>query len=168
MSDFTRATLRAFGSLGATLVVLSTFITWYTFDVVFRVGSTVHEFAVGVDLWGPYTLAGILLVVGGAVGLVLVNMPPAASSRPAGIVAAAIAVAVVVYAVIRCLQIPDLGISQIASALAGGASAGTHLDGGPFLAIAGGLMLFAGAASLLVPSTGEATARVRSHRPVAT
>jgi hypothetical protein len=122
-----------------------------------------HVVAVPVDLWSTSSLAaGILLAVAVA-AVVLLSVESAPAGR-AAVVVAVMGLGVAAYAAVRCFVLPDLGM-DVAPAVAGpGAAVGaqTHLDGGPFLALAGALMLIAGAAGLLPDS-----AVAREARPAA-
>jgi hypothetical protein len=151
MTNLTRSTLQAFGMLGAVLIALATFVSWYSYEVVFAAGRVVHVFQVPVDLWGPYTLAAILLLAGAVFGLVFLSLPASVSPRAAGLAVLAIAIAIGVWALIRCLDIPSLGVNELATP-ARGATASTVLDGGPFLALAGAVMLAMGSLSILLPA----------------
>lgn len=153
MSSDTRAALRGLGILGATVAGLTTFLPWYVFEVVLPVGGVTHVFAVPITLWGLTTLAPILIVVGAAVALLCLSFVRA---RWASAVAAVIGLGISAYAVVRCFDVPSFGVDLL-PASSGLPRAKTQLEGGPILAIGGGLMLLAGSlADLLAPRRREA------------
>lgn len=141
---------RVCGAVGASVVLLATFLPWYSFEVVLPVrGTQLHFFDVTSTLWGFTTLAPILVVVGAIVALVLLA---AGEGRLTGIVTALIALAILVYAVVRCFDLPSLGVALVGPNGVIATKAITTLEGGPFLAIAGGLMLAIGALGSLWPA----------------
>lgn len=147
MSDNTRSMLRLFGILGAVLVVMGTFVAWYSYEVVITTAPVAHVFVVPVDLWSLYPLAAALLVAGAAAIMVLVSVPALAARRAAGMAAGLLGLGITVYAAIRCFDMPDLGVGPIGGAL----EAETNLDGGPFLAFTGGALLILGSLPVLLP-----------------
>jgi hypothetical protein len=146
MFDDIKIPLRLAAAVGATVALFSTFLPWYSFGVVFPGNAIIHVFAVTTTLWGWTTLAPLLIVVGAAVALLFAA---AVDGRLAGIVVALIGAAITAYAVVRCFEVPHLGVRAEA-----GARPVSELEGGPFVAIAGGLMLLiGGVGELLLAST---------------
>jgi hypothetical protein len=164
MSNVTRTTLQLIGMLGAVLIALATFVAWYSYDVVFAIGRLVHVFSVPADLWGPYTLAAVLLLAGAAFALVLLNLPPAIPSRVAGVLVLAIAIAIGAWSIVRAVDIPSLGVGQVSGPVPT-AAAQTSVTGGPFLALAGAVMLAAGSLPLLAAASASERARARVASP---
>jgi hypothetical protein len=137
MFDDLRIPLRLLAAVGATIALFSTFLPWYSFGVVIRGGGeVVHVFSVTTTLWGWTTLAPILLVATAAVALTFTAVVP---GRISGVVMALVGLGIAVYAIVRCFDIPNLAIHGPA-----GIRAVTELEGGPFVAIAGGVMLVIG------------------------
>ncbi|MCW3009594.1 MAG: hypothetical protein JWP17_4220 [Solirubrobacterales bacterium] len=168
MYDDTRLLLRGLGVLGASFLVLATFLPWFSYQVLLPAGRVVTVLDIGVSLWAVTTVAATLFVVGGVVAAVMLTV---VASRLAGVVTALVGLGAVAYTVVRCFSIPDLGINRVASILPT-AHATTTLEGGLFLGMAGGLMLlFASLADLLpakgdearAPATEEASAPGRSR-----
>jgi hypothetical protein len=154
MPSDTRAVLRGVGALGATLAVFATFLPWYVFEVIIPVPGFTHVFAVATSLWGVTTLAPILIVVSAVVALVCLSMVRA---RWAGVIEALIGVGITAYAVVRCFDVPALGVDLLAP---GAGRATTQLGGGTFMAMAAGLALLAGSLGDLLPvRDGTATTR---------
>jgi hypothetical protein len=147
----TRALLRGLGALGATAAAMATFLPWYVFAVVFAPAGVTHAVAVPVTLWGLTTLAPILIVTGATAALVCLAM---VDERWAGVIEALIGLGIAVYALVRCFDIPALGVNTVSQILPG-AKAATTLEGGPFLALTGGLMLLAGSVGDLLPGAPE-------------
>jgi hypothetical protein len=149
MFDDIRIPLRLSAAVGATIALFSTFLPWYAFGVVFPTGGLLHVFSVTTTLWGWTTLAPILIIVGATIALIVTAAVPA---RIAGIAIALIGLGIAAYAIVRCFDIPNLAIRGPS-----GARAVTELEGGPFLAIAGGVMLFVGGLGELIaaPSPSE-------------
>lgn len=141
---------RVCGAVGASVILLATFLPWYSFEVVLPVrGTPLHFFAVTSTLWGFTTLAPILVVVGAFVALVLLAV---GEGRLTGIVTALIALAIVVYAAVRCFDLPSLGVALVGPSRVVATTAVTTLEGGTFVALAGGLMLAIGALGSLWPA----------------
>ncbi len=139
---------RVCGAVGASVALFATFLPWYSFAVVLPVrGTPLHFFAVTSTLWGFTTLAPILVVVGAIVALVLLGV---GEGRLTGIVTALIALAILVYAAVRCFDLPSLGVALVGPNGVVATKAVTSLEGGPFVEIAGGLMLAIGALGSLV------------------
>lgn len=162
MSVPSRAASRALGSVGATVVAVATFVAWYDFDVVFDAGGVTHVVEVPVDLWSTSSLAAALLLGAAVAAVVLMNLPWGPAAGRAAVVVALIGLGIAAYAAVRCFALPDLGMdaAPVAAGLPA-AAALTHLDGGPFLALAGALMLIAGAAGLL-PGSADAREPARA------
>jgi hypothetical protein len=153
---------RVCGAVGASVALFATFLPWYSFEVVLRVrGTPLHFFAVTSTLWGFTTLAPILVVVGAIVALVLLAV---GEGRLTGIVTALIALAILVYAAVRCFDLPGLGVALVGPNGFVATKAVTALEGGPFVAIAGGLMLAIGALGGLSPAGSAATGSEREAR----
>jgi hypothetical protein len=163
MINDSRSLARGLGALGATLAVIATFLPWYSFDVVLFAGPMVHMFAVPITLWGLTTIAPVLIVVGAVAALVCFAM---IDSRVAGIIEALVGLGITAYAVVRCFDIPNLGV-QPANALPG-IKAATALESGPILSIGAGLMLLMGSLGDLLPlreHVGEAEAPAEAGVP---
>jgi hypothetical protein len=154
MSDSTRSMLRAFGALGASFAVFSTFVAWYTFTVAFDVPAA--QFVVPESLWSLYPAAAALLVAAAIVALVLAYVPALASRRAAGVVIAALGLAVTVYSAVRIFDIPPRSVFDTARpAQYGALEQATDLDGGPFLCLVGGGLMILGSLPVLVPAGRE-------------
>ncbi|HWF36350.1 MAG TPA: hypothetical protein VG295_13310 [Solirubrobacteraceae bacterium] len=151
-------------AVGAGIAVLATVLPWYSFDVILPVAGVIHVFAVTVTLWGLTTLAPILILAGAVVALIFAA---AVEWRLAGLVTGLIGTAICVYAVVRWLDIPSLGIKTLAVPV----PAITQVEAGPFAALAGGVILLVGAiVDLLTAPVGArsprfAAARERTNRP---
>jgi hypothetical protein len=128
------------------LAVIATFLPWYSFDVVVPTGPIVHIFAVPITLWGLTTVAPVLILVGGVVALVCLAM---IDSRIAGIVEAVVGLGIVAYGIVRCFDIPNLGIHL--TNVTAGIKPATVLESGPILSIGAGLMLLMGSLGDLLP-----------------
>jgi hypothetical protein len=138
--DETTSTLRVLGVVGAAAVIVSTFVAWYHFDVVIHAGRLEQRFAVPVNLWDFNTVAALLLLAGAAAVAVLLNLPSAWMPREAALAAAAIGLAMAIYALVRVIAVPDLGVIPVGLAPTDVVPrTATHRDGGPFLALAGAL-----------------------------
>jgi hypothetical protein len=138
--DETTSTLRVLGVVGAAAVIVSTFVAWYHFDVVIHAGRLEQRFAVPVNLWDFNTVAALLLLAGAAAVAVLLNLPSAWMPREAALAAAAIGLAMAIYALVRVIAVPDLGVIPVGLAPTDVVPrTTTHRDGGPFLALAGAL-----------------------------
>jgi hypothetical protein len=135
MTSDTRSLLRGLGAIGATVAVLATFLPWYSFQAVLDALGVQHLFAVPVTLWDLTTLAPALIVAGATIALVMLAV---VEGRAAGAITALIGLAIGVYAVVRCFDVPHLQIP-------GPLHTVTTLGGGAPLAIAAGLMLLIGA-----------------------
>jgi hypothetical protein len=145
---------RVAASVGAILVAVATFVGWYDFTVVANAGGTSQRFLVPTDLWRPYPVAAMLVLAGAIFGLAVLNVPLEVP-RPVLVLAAIFGLAVCAYAVVRIVDVPEMGVGR-------GTTAPTSVDGGPFLAFAGGLLLAIGAAAVAVAS---APAPARARRP---
>jgi hypothetical protein len=154
MSEETKAVLRGLGVLGASAVVLSTFVSWYSYEVLFRTGPGAQVFDAPVTLWNLTTLAPVLLVAGSCVALAMIAL---VTSRVAGVVTALIGLGVEAYAVVRAFEIPSVAASGIAGGLPS-VAATTVLDGGVFLAMSGGVLLVVASLADLLPSEEVAPA----------
>jgi hypothetical protein len=154
MFSDTRAALRGVGALGATMAALSTFFAWYVAEVILPAGGVTHVIVVPVTLWGFTTLAPILIVAGATLALVCLAF---FESRVAGLVELLAGAGITAYAIVRCFDIPDLGIDAVTRA-APGAHAATTLEGGALLALTGGVLTIIGAIGDLMPARTEADA----------
>jgi lysylphosphatidylglycerol synthetase-like protein (DUF2156 family) len=150
MTEEMKMASRICAAIGATVAVFATFLPWYSFAVVLPAPGTIGVFDVTSTLWGVTTLAPILIAVGAVGALTLVALADA--SRPAGVVTLVIALAILVYGIVRCFVIPDLGVAAVTARGAVAARAATSLEGGPFVEIGGGLLLAIGAIGMLWPS----------------
>lgn len=149
MSDPRSVALRTVGFLGALLVVISTFLAWYDFDVAFATRGVAHEFVVPVDLWSLYPLAAALLSAGTIACVTIVGF---GTSRAIGAAGALLGLGIVVYSAVRILDVPALEIDRLPGSLHGTTQAATHLEGGAFMALLGGIFLCLGALGVLMPS----------------
>jgi hypothetical protein len=152
MFDDIKIPLRLSAAVGATIALFATFLPWYSFGVVLSTGEVVHLFAVTTTLWGLTTVAPTLIVVGAAVALILTAVLDA---RITGVVVGLIGLAIAAYAIVRLFDIPNLAIH------ARGARAVTELEGGPFVALAGGIMLLIGGIGELIASSAGARGAAR-------
>jgi hypothetical protein len=155
-----RAALRGLGAVGAIIAAFATFVAWYSFQVVLGGGGVLNVFGVPATLWGVTTLAPILLSIGAVVALFCITM---SDSRAAGAIAALIGIGITAYAIVRCFDLPSLGVRALAP-LAPGARAATTLEGGPFLEIVGGIMIALGSLPNLVGAPEEAQAPAGAER----
>jgi hypothetical protein len=153
----TRALLRGVAALGATIAFLATFFPWYLFEVVFPTGRVTHVFAVSITLWNFTTLAPVLITLGAVVTLACLTL---VASRWAGAVEALVGLGILVYAIVRGFDVPDLGVSP-----GGRVDAATDVGGGTFLAIAGGLMVLIGSLGDLLLSPGEPEGAAETPEP---
>jgi hypothetical protein len=145
---------RAFGNVGAAVVLMSTFVPWYDFNVALPTPGT--QFDVPVSLWSLYPGAAGLLTAAAVAVLLVANVPSLSARRAAGVAAALLGLAVTVYAAARILDIPGLAIFQVPRpAGADALEAGTQLDGGPFLSLLGGFMLTLGSLPVILPAAIE-------------
>ena len=155
MSDPRSIALRTVGFLGALLVVMSTFVAWYDFDVAFATRGVAHEFVVPVDLWSLYPLAAALLSAGAIACVTIVGF---GTSRAIGAAGALLGLGVVVYSAVRILDVPALELDRLPANVQATTQAATHLDGGAFMALLGGILLCLGALGVLMPSETPARA----------
>jgi hypothetical protein len=144
-----RRVLRAFAALGAGIAIFATFLPWYSFDVVLPAAGSVHIFAVTTTLWGLTTVAPILIVVGALVALIFIV---AAEGPLSGVVTGSIGLAITIYALVRCFDVPDLGVQGVPPGTNGAIRAITSVEGGTFIELSAGFMLVAGAVGNLLPS----------------
>lgn len=147
-----RIASRVCGAVGATIALFGTLLPWYSFGVVAPAGRFVQVFAVTTTLWGFTTLAPTLIVAGAVFALVLLI---ATDGRLAGALIGLVGLGILAYGVVRCFDLPHLGVTAVS---AGGAIALrtiTQLEGGPFVELAGGLMLVAGALGHMWPVPAE-------------
>jgi hypothetical protein len=138
------ARLAAFA--GAALVVLSTFVSWYAYDIqaLGADGGGGQFFSAGADLWRLYAPWGAALVVVAGVGA-LAMLVPGRLRRVAASVAITAGVAIGVYAIVRMFEVPALGTDSVVLNPNGSSMvAGTAVDGGAFLALVGGALLAIG------------------------
>jgi hypothetical protein len=149
MFDDLRIPLRLCAAVGATIALFSTFLPWYAFGVALPGREIVHVFAVTTTLWAWTTLAPILIVAASVAALIFTAVVP---GRLAGAVIALVGVGITVYAIVRCVDVPNLAIHGAA-----GVRVATDLEGGPFVAIAGGVMLVLGGVGELFTAPASST-----------
>jgi hypothetical protein len=150
MIDNPRVFLPLTAIIGAVLALFSTFLPWYSFQVILPVARVVHIFSVTTTLWGFTTLAPILIIAGAVVALLVAGL---ASPPISDAVVGLIGLAFFVYGIVRCFAVPNLGVEL----LPGGVPAVTQLEGGPFVELVGGLMLVLGALGDLLAAPADAT-----------
>jgi hypothetical protein len=163
MANSSRSLLKTFGTLGAIVAIFSTFVAWYSFQVVFTVPAV--EFGVPQSLWSLYPLAAALITAAAFAALALVNVPSLAQSRTAGAVIALLGLAIAVYSAVRVFDVPALGVTDVPRP-AGYAplEQDTQLAAGPFLSLAGGVLLTLGSLPMLVPSGARQRSFARHAR----
>ncbi|HWF73792.1 MAG TPA: hypothetical protein VG186_10640 [Solirubrobacteraceae bacterium] len=145
-------------ALGAGIALLATVLPWYSFDVILPIPPVIHVFAVTVTLWGITTLAPILILVGAVTALVFAV---AVDWRLAGLITGLIGLAIAVYAIVRCFDIPDLGVKAVPVPV----PALTQVEAGPFAALASGTILVIGAlVDLLGAPAGARVPRFSTSR----
>jgi hypothetical protein len=152
---------------GAVLVVLSTLVSWYAYDIqgVAADGVATPVFSAGADLWRLYAPWAAALVVAGGVGA-LALLVPARMRRVAACVAIAAGVAIGVYAIVRLFDVPALGADSLVLNRNGSSMvAGTAVDGGAFLALVGGAVLAVGGTLGLAATPARGRAGARSMTP---
>jgi hypothetical protein len=145
MFDDVKIPLRLSAAVGATVAIFATFLPWYSFGGVFGTAEALHIVAVTTTLWGLTNLAPILIVLGGAVALIFTAV---LDGRITGMVVSLIGLGIAAHAVVRLVEIPQLGIRGPR-----GVRAVTELEGGPFVALVGGLMLLIGGVGELIVSS---------------
>jgi hypothetical protein len=151
--------------LGAVVVFVATAVTWYTRDVtvVSQAGQVGFSSSKSYNLWDVTTLAPVLLVVGAAVGAVLLLFAPSTGARAAAILAGLLGLGITAYCVVKCFDLPDFGpTGAVSLPLPGGsvsADASTTLNAGPFVGIVGGLLMVVSAVGLAGGSPETAPAR---------
>jgi hypothetical protein len=136
-----RPLLRTLAAVGASVAFLATFLPWYSFDVLLPAGGVTHVFAVPITLWALTTLAPVLIAVGAIAALICLAM---VQPRVAGILEVLIGLAITAYALVRCFDVPDLGLQTLPRAAASGVRAATRVESGPVLTAAAGVMLLIG------------------------
>jgi hypothetical protein len=149
MFDDMSLSSRICAAVGATVALFATFLPWYSYEVVIPIPPTLHVFAVTTTLWGFTTLAPILIIVGATVALIFLG---AAGDRLAGAAVGLLGLGVLVYAVVRCFDIPSLGVVLLPAAIAARVAAVTQLEGGPFVELVGGAMMAIGGLGALFAS----------------
>jgi hypothetical protein len=164
MANSSRSLLKTFGTLGAVLTIFSTFVSWYSFQVVFTVPAL--EVWVPQSLWSLYPIAAALITAAALAGLVLVHVRSLAHSRTAGAIIALLGLAIVVYSAVRVFDVPALGVTDVPRP-PGYAPLEQHtqLDGGPFLSLAGGFLLTLGSLPMLVAAGERQRSFARPARP---
>jgi hypothetical protein len=155
MADYTYPLARAFGFIGGAAVAVSTLVAWYDFEVVLDLGRIVHLFEVPINLWNYDALAAALLLAAGLVAMTLLVVPPAVGPRWPSACAGLVGLGVAAYALYRCFDTPDLGVRAIARS---GVQAKTYIDGGPLLALVGGMMIVIGSLVVLFGAHREVAA----------
>jgi hypothetical protein len=159
LSD-TRGMLRGIGVFGAVFAALATLLPWYAYEIVLPVAGVTHVFVVPSTLWTEYSLAATLIVIGAVVALVCISLVRAMWS---GVVVCLIGVGTAVYAVVRALDVPDLGVNVVPNLPV---QAATTVEGGTYVAVVAGLMVMAGALPDLLPARWEpASAPAESDGP---
>jgi hypothetical protein len=147
MFDDVKIPLRLSAAVGATIAIFATFLPWYSFGVVFGTREVVHVVAVTTTLWGLTTIAPILIVVGAAVALIFTAV---LDGRITGLVVTVAGLGITAYAIVKLVEIPELGVRG-----PNGVRAVTELEGGPFLALVGGLMLLIGGVGEVIASSAS-------------
>jgi hypothetical protein len=164
MPDYTYPLARAFGFLGGLAVAVSTLVAWYDYEVVLDLGRIAQLFEVPVNLWNYDALVAALLVAAGLVAMALLVVPPALGPRWPSVCAGLVGLGVAAYALYRCFDTPDLGVRAIARP---GIEARTYVDGGPLLAVVGGVMIVLGSLVVLVGAHRAVTSRERASHVAA-
>jgi hypothetical protein len=137
-----RVAARVCAGAGASIALFATFLPWYSFEVVLPTGRFIHVFAVTTTLWGFTTVAPILLIAGSVAAVAVAG---AFYGRLAGPLLALMGLAILVYGVVRCFDVPNLGIGLFSPVGIREAGAVTELEGGPFVELGGGLLIVIGA-----------------------
>ena len=153
--DDSRRVLPITAGIGGTIVLFSTVLPWYSFDVVLPAGRVIHIFAVTATQWEFTTLAPILELAGALAALLVAGLVP----RPAANVSIAlIGLAILVYGLVRCFVVPSLGVELLHR----GVPAVTQLEGGPSIELLGGGVLLLGALGdlLTLPAAQEGGPRL--------
>jgi hypothetical protein len=127
------------GLLGALLVLVATALTWYSRDVAVMIGATTTNYALGFSLWEVRDLAAWLLA-GAAVLGALMPIVLKVDERAAGRLTAFAGLGIVVYSAIAIVQVPGFDSRVLDTAVAD-VTVKTSIGVGPFLAIAGGILL---------------------------
>jgi magnesium-transporting ATPase (P-type) len=103
MSDDNTRILPITATIGASMVLFSTFLPWYSFEVVLPVQRVVHIFFVTTTLWGITTLAPIVIIAASFAAFVLSIFGP----RPvANVIIALVGVGILAYGIVRCFDVP--------------------------------------------------------------
>jgi hypothetical protein len=156
--------------VGAVVVFVATAISWYTRDVSFatNVGGLGYSSSKSYTLWELTTLAPVLLVIAAALGAGLVLISTPSSVRVAAALAGLFGLGITAYCVVKCFDLPDFGPTgdvngllpvQGAAGVEASAHASTVLNAGPFVGMAGGLLMVAGAFGLAAESSRASTER---------
>jgi hypothetical protein len=161
MPDYTYPLARVFALVGGAAVAVATLVSWYDYEVILDFGRIAQLFEVPVNLWNHDALAAALLLAAGLAAMALLVAPPAVGPRWPSFCAALLGLGVVVYAVYRCFDVPDLGIRAVPGA---GVQARTYVDAGPLLAVVGGVMIVMGSLVVLVGAHRTVTAGARAAR----
>ena len=162
MTDDFKIASRVCAAVGACVALFATFLPWYSFEVVVPIGRVVQVFAVTSTLWAFTTLAPILIAAGAVVALVLIGV---SENRLAGAVTVAIGAALLAYGIVRCFDVPHLGVAAITTTGVVATHAITNLEGGPFVELTGGILLATGGlGSLFWPSATAVADRPERSR----
>jgi hypothetical protein len=159
MSDDNTRILPITATIAVSMVLFSTFLPWYSFEVVLPVQRVVHIFFVTTTLWGITTVAPIVIIAASFAAFVLSMIGP----RPvANVIIALTGVGVLAYGIVRCFDVPVLGVQIVR----GGLPASTQLEGGPFIELSGGLLFVLGALGdlLTAPAGAAGGSRFSSDR----
>jgi hypothetical protein len=146
MFDELSITARICAAIGATVALFATFLPWYSYEVVLPAAGAVHVFSLTATLWAFTTLAPILLVVGAGLTLILVAVAPERVFGPAAVL---FGIGILAYAIVRCFDIPHLGVLLVGPNGAARLATITQLEGGTFVAIGGGAMMLLGGLAAL-------------------
>jgi hypothetical protein len=150
MTDELKMASRVCVAIGASMALFATFLPWYSFAVVLPTPRTIGVFDVTSTLWGVTTVAPVLITAGAVAALTVVAV--ADDSRAAGALTLLIGLAMLAYGVVRCFNIPGLGVAALTARGLVAARAVTSLEGGPFVEIGCGMLLAAGSIRMLWPS----------------
>jgi hypothetical protein len=128
--------------LGAILVLVATALTWYSRDVAVTIGATPANSSSGFSLWDLREVAA-WLIAGAAVFGALMPVVLRVDERSAGRLTVFAGLGIVLYSAVAIFQVPALGSGVFDTAFAD-VTVKTSIGVGPFLAIAGGILLSLG------------------------
>jgi hypothetical protein len=133
---------RLLGIVGGLTVLVATGLPWYVRHLSVHVAGLADRYATSFTIWDVRNTASWLIVVGVSIGLIALLLP-AARERRGGLVACTAAFGVILYGLISLFVVPDLGsIALVGTGAAARVSTSTAV--GPFVAIAGGFLMFFG------------------------